>query len=204
LIEWRFTYGVSRHTCLPSAQAGLLGGVKMKPIYYSHSMRSYNTDQERLELTQIASFFPKRKILNPNGAITDMNQAYRLINKAEIVVATEYQSHIGKGVYDEICYALSRKKFVAMLRNGHLFRVYSEHQIEVVDIDWQVHYAKVYEGFVIPPLQERLTVERIRAKKLSRESGLNDIASTTKEFLIAVGRIQVLSELLGERVKERL
>jgi hypothetical protein len=103
-------------------------------------------------LKQVASLFPKRKILNPNGAITDMNQAYRLINTAEIVVATEYQSHIGKGVYDEICYALSRKKFVAMLRNGRLFRVYSMHQLEFVDLSWQVHYAKVYEGFVIPPL----------------------------------------------------
>jgi len=173
----------------------------MKTIYYSHSMRSYNTDQERLELTQIASFFPKRKIINPNGAITDMKQAYRLINQAELVVATEYQGHIGKGVYDEICYALSQKKLVHVLRNGRLFRVYSEHQIEVLDIDWQRNYARVYEGFYIPPLQERLTVERITAKKLNPGGILDSIASTTKEFLIAVGRIQILSELFGERVK---
>jgi hypothetical protein len=171
-------------------------------------MRSYNTDQERLELTKIASFFPKRKILNPNGVITDMNQAYMLINKAEIVVATEYQRHLGKGVYDEMCYALSQKKLVYVLRsgesgcttafNGRLFRVYSTHQLELVDIDWQVHYARVYEGFVIPPLQDRLTVERITAKKLNPGGILDSIASTTKEFLIAVGRRKILSELLGE------
>jgi hypothetical protein len=173
----------------------------MKSVYYAHSMRIYNTDQEKLFFNKIASFFPKRKILNPNGAITDMKQAYRLINQADLVVATEYQGHIGKGVYDEMCYALSQKKLVHVLRNGCLFRVYSEHQIEVLDIDWQIHYARVYEGFVISPLQERLTVERITAKKLSRESGLDDIADTTKEFFIGVGRIQVLSELFGERVK---
>jgi hypothetical protein len=54
----------------------------MRRIYYSHSMRSYNTDQERLELTKIASFFPsvrcvtrrlpQRKVINPNGAITPL------------------------------------------------------------------------------------------------------------------------------------
>jgi hypothetical protein len=165
-------------------------------------MRSYNTDQEQLELKQIASFFPKRNILNPNGTITDMKQAYRLINKAELVVATEYQGHLGKGVYDEMCYALSQKKLVHVLRNGRLFRVYSTHQIEIVDIDWQIHYARVYEGFLIPPLQERLTVERMKAKALHPSVGiLDDVASTTKEFLIAVGRIQILSELFGERVK---
>jgi hypothetical protein len=174
----------------------------MKGIYYSHSMRGYNTDQERLELTQIASFFPKRKIINPNGVITDMKQAYRLINQADLVVATEHQGHLGKGVYDEICYALSQKKLVHVLRNGRSFRVYSKHQLEMVDIDWQVHYAKVYEGFVIPPLQERLTVERMKAKALNPSVGIgDDVASTTKEFLIAVGRIQILSELFGERVK---
>jgi hypothetical protein len=164
-------------------------------------MRNYNTDQERLELTQIASFFPKRKIINPNGAITDMNQAYRLINQAELLVATEYQGHLGKGVYDEISYALSKKKLVYVLCSGRLFRVYSTHQLELVDIDWQVHYARVYEGFLIPPLQERLTVERITAKKLHPGGILDDVASTTKEFLICLGRIQILSELFGERVK---
>jgi hypothetical protein len=96
-----------------------------------------------------------------------MNQAYRLINQAELLVATEYQGHLGKGVCDEICYALSKKKLVYVLRsgesceersnpttafNGRLFRVYSKHQLEIVDISWQVHYARVYEGFLIPPL----------------------------------------------------
>jgi hypothetical protein len=153
-----------------------------------------------VELTKIASFFPKRKIINPNGAVTDMKGAYRLINTAEIVVATEYQGHIGKGVCDEICYALSKKKLVAMLCNGRLFRVYSRHQIEVLDIDWQVHYARVYEGFVIPPLKERLTVERIKTKKLHPGGILDEISDSTKQFLIGVGRIQVLSELFGLRI----
>lgn len=175
----------------------------MKTVYYAHSMRSYNTQQERLELNQIAELVPSRGILNPNGAIASIKEAYRLIDKSSGVVATEYQAHLGKGVYDEISYALSQKKFVAMLRNGRLFRVYSEHQMEVIDIDWQVHYARVYEGFLIPPLQERLTVERIKAKALHPGVGILDsIASTTKEFLIRSGKIQVLSELLGERMKQ--
>jgi len=173
----------------------------MNTIYYAHSLRLYNTDIEQLELKQIAELFPKLKILNPNGMITDIKEAYKLIDKSDSVVASEYQQHIGKGVYDEICHALSKKKQVAVLRGGRLFRVYSEHQIEVLDIDWQIHYAKVYEGFVIPPLYERLTVERIKAKKLNPGGILDDITDTTKEFLIGVGRMQILSELFGERMK---
>jgi hypothetical protein len=185
--------------------------IAMNSIYYSHSMRIYNTQQEELELTQIAELVPSRRIINPNGAIASIKEAYRLIDKSSGVVATEHQGHIGKGVYDEICYALSKHKLVAVLRsgesgcttafNGRLFRVYSEHQIEVLDVDWQVYYAKIYEGFVIPPLRKRLTVERIKAKKLHPGGILDDIADTTKEFLIGVGRIQVLSELFGERMK---
>jgi hypothetical protein len=47
-----------------------------------------------------------------------------------------------------------------------------------------------------------LTVERIKAKALHPGCGsLDDVADTTKEFLIAVGRRKILSELFGERVK---
>ena len=173
----------------------------MKTVYYAHSMRIYNTEQERLELTQIAELLPSRRIINPNGAIASIQEAYQLINQSSGVVVTEYQGHIGRGVYDEICYALSQKKCVAMLRNGRLFRVYSEHPIEVSDIDWQIHYARVSEGLYIPPLKERLTVARIKVKDLHPGGGiLDDIAGSTKEFLIRLGRIQVLSELLGERI----
>ena len=98
-----------------------------------------------------------------------------------------------------------------MLRDGRLFRIYSEHQIAVVDADWPVYYAKVYEGCYIPPLKVRLTIEQIKAKDLARKDSealsprpggiLDDIACTTKEFLIRVGKIQLLQELLGERGK---
>jgi len=133
----------------------------MKTIYYAHSLRIYNTKQEQVELKQIAEFFPSREILNPNGNISDISEAYQLIDKSSGVVATEYQGHVGKGVHSEICHALSKKKMVVVLRDERLFRVYSEYQIEVVDVDWAVHYAKIYEGFFIPPLFERLTVERM-------------------------------------------
>jgi len=174
----------------------------MKTIYYAHSLRIYNTSKEQLELKQISSLFPSWNIINPNGVINDIKSAFSLIDKSDCVVASELKQHLGKGVHDEICYALSQKKLVHVLRNGRLFRVYSKHQLEMVDIDWQIHYARVYSGFLILPLQERLKVERIKAKALHPSVGiLDDVASTTKEFLIAVGRIQLLSELLGERVK---
>ena len=172
----------------------------MKSIYYAHSLRIYNTEQEQLELKQIAELFPSREIINPNGMVDEIKEAYQLIDKSDGVVASEYKHHVGKGVYDEICHALSKKKFVVVLRDGRLFRVYSEHQIEVLDVDWAVYYAKVYEGFYIPPLKGRLTIERVKTKDLHPGCGVLDgISDTAKEFLIRVGKIQLLQELFGER-----
>ena len=72
----------------------------MNRIYYAHSLRIYNTEQEQLELKQIAELCSSREIINPNGTISEMSGAYRLINQSSGVVASEYQRHIGKGVYE--------------------------------------------------------------------------------------------------------
>ena len=112
-----------------------LSSLRIKTIYYAHSLRIYNTEQEQLELKQIAELCPSREIINPNGMVDEIKEAYQLIDKSDGVVASEYQGHIGKGVHDEICHALSKKKVVVMLHDGRLFRVYSEHQIEVLDVD---------------------------------------------------------------------
>jgi hypothetical protein len=181
-------------------------------------MKIYNTAIEQLELKQIAGLFPSWNIINPNGRVSDivgegrtrpfLQEAYKLIDKSDGVVATEYLSHIGKGVHSEICYALRKKKLVSILRSepalnvvkGRLFRVYSEHQLEVIDIDWAVYYAKVYEGFHIPPLKGLLTVERIKAKERKEGCGVLDgISDTAKDFFIRIGKIQLLEELLGLR-----
>ena len=182
--------------------------IALKSLYYAHSLRIYNTPQEELELKQIASLCPSREIINPNGVVNDIKEAYQLIDKSDGVVASEYHwlsevknppvRHIGKGVHDEICHALGKKKLVVVLRDGHLFRVYSEHQIEVVDADWAVHYAKIHEGFVIPPLSERLAIEQVKAKKMEAVS-LDNISGPAKELLVRMGRIQILVELFGHK-----
>jgi len=170
----------------------------MKSIYYAHSLKIYNTLQEQLELKQISSLFPSWNIINPNGVINDIKEAFSLIDKVDGVVASEHQRHIGRGVYDEICYALKKKKFVAVLRDGRLFHVYSEYQIGVLDIDW-VYYAKVYEGVLTPSLRKCLITERTKAKYQYPGCGvLEEISDTAKEFLRSVGKIQLLEELLGE------
>ena len=43
----------------------------MNRIYYAHSLRIYNTEQEQLELKQIAELCPSREIINPNGTIAE-------------------------------------------------------------------------------------------------------------------------------------
>ena len=166
-------------------------------IYYAHSLRKYNTMQERVEIMQIQELFPQFEIVNPRGTISNMDEAYSKITESDGVVATEYKEHIGKGVYGELCYALSKKKPVFVLRSGKLFKVYSEYQIEVVGIDCAVHYAKVCEGFSVSKLEEKLSAERRLVKELHQGCGILD--ERTKKFLIHLGRLQILSELFGER-----
>jgi nucleoside 2-deoxyribosyltransferase len=164
-------------------------------------MQKYDTQQEQLELTQIKELFPECEIINPNGTISNMEEAYKLIAQSDGVVATEHQEHIGESVVSEICYAISQKKPVFVLCSGKLFKVYSEYQIEVVGSDYAVYYAKVYEGFSTLKLEEKLSTERRLLHKLNPGwEILDEIAERTKQFLIHLGRLQILSELFSEKV----
>ena len=126
-----------------------------KPVYYAHSMRKYNTPAEAQELEileglaqQRGALF-RRAVINPNGLIQSTNGAqameecFRLIDGCHSVVFSEYLGAIGRGVCQEILYALDHRKKVYLLWGASLTRV-RRRDLRVIPFgDWAVRYAEV-------------------------------------------------------------
>ncbi len=116
-------------------------------VYYGHSMKMYNTNTEREELRFLRERFPN--VICPNNDIGDSSRGMRVYLKivawSELVIVSEYQSHIGRGVFDEVSLALKLNKSVYCLRkvkDTHKF--YRITDLVVVDEnDWSVKYGKV-------------------------------------------------------------
>lgn len=116
-------------------------------VYYGHSMKMYDTDAERDALRFIRERFPN--LICPNNDIGDSNRGMHVYLKivawSDLVIVSEYQSHIGRGVFDEVSLALKLNKSVYCLRkvkDTHKF--YRITDLVVVDEnDWSVKYGKV-------------------------------------------------------------
>ena len=118
-----------------------------KKLYYSHSMRTYGRSKEQEELKQIREKFPKHKIVNPtdmdftnlNGQEI-MNKCFKTIGTVDILVASEYSGHIGRGVTDEICSAREAGIKILLLRDGKFFPLFAV--VSVDHDDWAINYAR--------------------------------------------------------------
>ena len=106
----------------------------MKPIenfnndlrcYYAHSMQIYNTPQDQQELLNIKQLY--KKVICPNHDIGDTSRGMRtylnVVKWADVVVVSEYEGHIGGGVFTEVQRALLSKIPVYCLRDGNFFLV---------------------------------------------------------------------------------
>jgi len=120
----------------------------MKLLYYAHSKLSYGTRKEKRELRLIRKEFPEYKIINPgtinfvsmyeNGI---MDECKSIVRQVHIVVASEYDKHIGRGVFEELSEKTKAKKF--LLRNKQFIENFS---VRIVDKeDWRVRYGKCEE-----------------------------------------------------------
>lgn len=116
-------------------------------VYYGHSMKMYNTNAERDALRFLRESFPN--VICPNNDIGDSNRGMHVYLKivawSDLVVVSDYQSHIGRGVYDEVSLALKLKKPVYCLRKvKDTYKFYRITDLVVVDEkDWSVKYGKV-------------------------------------------------------------
>jgi len=106
-------------------------------------MRKYNTEAEAYELSRLEQLLPKCEIVNPNGLVSNMEESYALVDTCDALGFTEHKGHIGKGVYCEIAHALKSGKRVGLLCDERFHTITSMSQIEVIDIDWAIFYARV-------------------------------------------------------------
>ena len=119
----------------------------MKLLYYAHSKRTSGTRKDKKELRLIRKHFLGYKIINPSSLVflsydenEIMAECKSIVRQAAVVVASEYDGHIGRGVFEELLEA-KRKKY--LIRKNQLIENFS---IKMVDADdWAVRYAKCEE-----------------------------------------------------------
>ncbi|KKN34220.1 hypothetical protein LCGC14_0795690 [marine sediment metagenome] len=114
-----------------------------KRVYYAHSIKIYDTSQEVRELAYLNKEFT---VFNPKNEIrwnslTKMTPYFEAVKKSDILVASEYKNHVGRGVYDEISIALSNSIPSFVLRKEHNFKLLEIQALKLDDIyDWKVYY----------------------------------------------------------------
>ena len=120
----------------------------MKKVYYAHSKLIYNTKREKKELEFLRKKFSS--VFNPNIKIswdnnTKMEPYFKAVKNSDIVVASEYKKHIGKGVFDEITTAINNNITVLCLRRKLFkYQLYKIANVEIVnDQDWKKKYGKI-------------------------------------------------------------
>lgn len=116
-------------------------------IYYAHSKRIYNTKREGKELAYLKKKYGMQ-ILDPNnnmGELGSMEPYLEKVRRCNTLVCSEFDKHVGRGVYSEIAEALKHKKKVFVLRRNLLgFRLHKVKGLEITDdTDWKVYYGKV-------------------------------------------------------------
>ena len=114
-----------------------------KRVYYAHSIKIYDTSQEVRELAYLNKEFT---VFNPKNEIrwsslTKMTPYFEAVKKSNILVASEYKNHVGRGVYDEISIALSNNIPSFVLRKEYNFKLLEIQALKLDDIyDWKVYY----------------------------------------------------------------
>ena len=120
-------------------------------IYYAHSMKIYNSSRESEEFKFIQGHFKGSEVVNPNGDIPWMGtmKPYRdAVKRSKMVVLSEFEGCIGRGVYEEALTAIQNGIPVKCIR-------YNNGQPKLVDVnalreedrrDWAVRYARVIKA----------------------------------------------------------
>ena len=120
-------------------------------IYYAHSKRIYNTKREELERQQIEKVFHTEIVMCPNrdmGELGSMEPYLKKVRACSIIVCSEYDDHIGRGVYEEVLAALNSKKKVYCIRYYSIRSViHIVRSVKLVDpYDWTIRYGKLELG----------------------------------------------------------
>lgn len=124
--------------------------MRNKPkLYYAHSKVIYNTDTETQTRVLLRKLFPKFQVVCPNqdlGELGTLQPYLDYVGTCQLLVATEYKQFVGKGVFEEVQFALSKGIDALVLRTSRAGRptVHSISRVQVVDPrDWRLMYGKV-------------------------------------------------------------
>lgn len=120
---------------------------KRKKVYYAHSIKIYDTPQEKRELEFLSENFD---VFNPNTEIqynsqTQMTPYFEAVKKSDILITSEYKKHIGKGVFREISLALKNNIPSFVLREfSQGFKILKIKDVKIRDKT----DSKIYYGFI--------------------------------------------------------
>ncbi len=119
-------------------------------IYYAHSKLIYGTNREAEELGYIKRKYPEATIINPAGLkdLTEMKEFLKIVRKCALVVVSELDGYVGKGVFAEISMAFSSDIRVKTLRQkDNDFSLSEVSGIQIINQhDWKFRYAKLFLG----------------------------------------------------------
>lgn len=118
--------------------------MKKKAVYFSHNIMTYNTEAEKTALSYILRRWPESFFCpNQHGISFESTDFMKAVNSCEKILVLEYDGFIGKGGFDEISFALKKKKPVFLMKPGPrkgLFALLPVLGIRVIDdLDWNRH-----------------------------------------------------------------
>ena|GEM_PF-2109727 len=121
--------------------------IHMSSVYYAHSKLIYDSPREKQERKFLEKNF--WKVVCPNrdmGDLGSIDPYLRMVDKNKIVVCSEYNSYIGKGVYSEIMEGLKTNKRVYCLRKLEgKYILLPVATVSMVDPnDWKMQYGKIH------------------------------------------------------------
>ena len=121
--------------------------MKAKTIYYAHSKLIYGTTREAEELDYMERKYPEANILNPGdlGELKGIKKYLKIVGKCNMVVTSEFDGYVGKGVFAEIAQAFSNNIPVKVIReNGVDFSLSKVNGIKIInEHDWKSKYAQL-------------------------------------------------------------
>lgn len=105
-------------------------------IYFAHSKLDYNQPAETRAMADIRRLFPHASVICPNRDIGESPRGLRtylaIVDWCDHVIVLEHRGTIGRGVFEEVRFALIKGKVVLVIRKGKFrlverVRILNEH-----------------------------------------------------------------------------
>ena len=115
-------------------------------IYYGHSLLIYGKASEVNEFAFLFTTFPNAEIINPaHLGYSGMKKYLEVVSNCQMLIASEYDAYIGRGVFLEVCQAfLSGIPVKAIRRVKTKYELFEVTGIQMLNVnDWKHKYAKL-------------------------------------------------------------